>query len=486
MTRPNLVLFMPDQLRAGDLGCFGHPTARTPHIDALAARGTRFTQAFTNHPVCGPSRVSLMTGWYPHVRGHRTLTHLIKPWEPNLLRLLKDSGYHVAWVGQRGDTFAPGVTEQSTHFCGFTTRPEQLYAPSPHPPGSKLYDAFLHGKRESTGPVLDFDEACTQTAEAFLAESPPEPFVLFVALIFPHLPFAVEDPWYGMHDPADVPPPISPDACSGKPSYHAAIREKSGLDRLTAEDWAEIRRTYYGMVSRVDDQLGRVLGALETGGYRERTATFFFTDHGEYLGDYGLVEKWPSGLERCLVQNPLIVELPARDAGGGRTNEALVETVDLLPTLLELAEAEATHTHFGRSLLPLLRGEAQVHRDAAFSEGGFRLEDEPLFEPVVDGPYRKKGELQHESPRTVGKAIALRDATHTYVYRLYEGDELYDRVTDPDETRNLADLPEHRETVRTLRDRVLAWLLETSDVIPWQRDPRFPKIPNGWHDRPQR
>jgi arylsulfatase A-like enzyme len=193
--RPNLVLFMPDQLRADALGCFGNPAARTPHIDALAARGTRFANAFVNHPVCGPSRVSLMTGWYPHVRGHRTLTHLLKPWEPNLLRLLKEAGYAVLWAGARGDTFAPGVTEQSTHFCGFTVRPSYgMHAPR-YPEGSKLFDAFYNGRREHDGVCLDFDEATVRTAEDVLGDAPREPWVLFVALVFPHLPFEVEEPW---------------------------------------------------------------------------------------------------------------------------------------------------------------------------------------------------------------------------------------------------------------------------------------------------
>ena len=115
---------MPDQLRADALGCFGNAVSRTPNIDALATRGVRFTNAFCQHPVCGPSRVSLMTGWYPHVAGHRTLTHLLQPWEPNLLGIMRDAGYYVAVPGHRGDVFAPGVTEASSDFCGYLVAPE--------------------------------------------------------------------------------------------------------------------------------------------------------------------------------------------------------------------------------------------------------------------------------------------------------------------------------------------------------------------------
>ena len=112
--RPNLLLFMTDQQRVDTIGAFGAPFARTPNLDALAARGTRFTQAYAQHSACSQSRISMMTGWYPHVAGHRTLDHLLQPWEPNVLATLRGAGYHVAWAGVRGDTFAPGVTDAST------------------------------------------------------------------------------------------------------------------------------------------------------------------------------------------------------------------------------------------------------------------------------------------------------------------------------------------------------------------------------------
>ena len=471
---------MPDQLRADAVGCFGNPAARTPHVDALAARGTRFANAYANHPVCGPSRINLMTGWYPHTRGHRTLTHLLKPWEPNLLRYLKQSGYNVAWVGQRGDMFAPGVTEESTNFCGWTVQPRQLFKPPVHEPGTKLFAAFYNGRREGPGPVLDFDEATVRTAEEWLAGAPREPWLLFVALIFPHLPFEVEEPWYSMHAPADMPRPIAAADCHGKPAFQAAIRERYGAERLNADDWAEIARTYYGMVSRVDAQLGRVVDAVDRAGATERTAVFFFTDHGEYLGDYGLVEKWPAGLDNCLLQNPIVAQVPG--GAEGQVAQSFIEMVDLMPTVLELAESEARHTHFGRSFAPLLADAGARHRDHAFSEGGFRSADEALFEPVVQGPYAVKTALQHERPELAGKAVSLRTSAHTYVYRLYESDELYARANDPGETRNLIDTPAGAAVARELRERTLSWLLETSDVIPWDRDPRFPKVPSGEHD----
>lgn len=461
MARPNLVLFMPDQLRADAVGAFGNPVVRTPSIDALATRGTRWSDAFAQHSVCGPSRVSLFTGWYPHVAGHRTLTNLIKPWQPNLLRLLRDGGYHVAWAGMRGDTFAPGVADESTDRAGFTVMPKMIYGPSPYEPDHRLARAHYHGRRDRPGVSLDHDEAAVRTAEEWLAEGMPEPWVLLVALIFPHPPFEVEEPWYSLHDRRDVPPP-RPTPRRAAPRFVGELNRLHGFDRLDADDWAELRATYYGMVARVDDQLGRVLRAVEAAGAAERTVTAFFTDHGDYLGDYGLVEKWPSGLHDCLVRNPLVLAGPGVPEGEVRDRPA--ELIDLFATALELAEVEPQHTHFGRSLLS---GEP---RDAAFSEGGFSLDEEPLLERGPF-PYDLKAALQHDDPASVGRAVAVRTPEWTYVYRLYEDDELYDRRADPDELDNLVGT--RPELEHELRDRVMRWLVETSDVIPWTPDPRF-------------
>jgi arylsulfatase A-like enzyme len=466
--RPNLLLFMPDQLRADAVGCFGSPLAKTPNIDALAARGTTFTDAFAQHSVCAPSRASLLTGWYPHVTGHRTLTHLLKPWEPNLLRYLKDSGYTVVWVGQRGDTFAPGVTEESTDWHGFTVRPTMLYQPIPYPPEHHLARAFYSGRRqnEGQGPAVDFDEATVQTAEQWLATDPPEPWVLLVALLFPHPPFEVEEPWFSLHDRADMPGPRAvPDG--GRPRFMDELRRRYGTDRVTEAEWAEIVATYYGMVSRVDHHLGRVLEAVDRAGAGDRTVTAFFTDHGEYLGDYGLVEKWPSGVHDCLLRNPLVLAGPG--VAESATHDDPVELVDLMPTLLELAETEATHTHFGRSLL------SAAPRTEAFAEGGFALAEEHLLE-TAGFPYDLKAGLQHDDPVTCGKVVALRTSDWTYVYRLYEDDELYDRRADPDERHNLAGRAETADVEANLKERLLAWLVETADVIPWDADPRTPRV----------
>ena len=178
-----------------------------------------------------------------------------------------------------------------------------------------------------------------------------------------------------------------------------------------------------------------------------------------------------------MLRNPLVL------AGAGLPEGVVldqpVEMIDLFATLLELAEAEVRHTHFGRSLLPVVEDPSVEHRAFACADGGFRTSDAHLLE-TAGWIYEKKARLQRERPELVGLASVLRTPTLTYVYRRYESDELYDRVGDPAETTNLVDEPEHADRARELRDLLLDWQMETADVIPWDADPRFPDIPHGW------
>lgn len=470
-TRPNLLLFMPDQLRADAVGAFGSASASTPNYDALAAKGTRFDRAWAQHSVCTQSRISMFTGWYPHVSGHRTLTHLLQPHEPNVFRALKDGGYHVALAGARGDMMGVGVTESSSDRFGFTRPPDPTALGEFFGAGVSKDD---HRYFSMWGPAVaedpfDLDEATISTAIDWLADDLPEPWCLFVPLIYPHPPFTAPPRWYDLHD-RDVDGVARP-VREGAPRFHALIRERYGLDALTPHDWAELRAVYRGMVSRVDEQLGRLVQAVDRVGAADRTVTIAFTDHGEYLGDHGLVEKWPAGVDDVLLRNPLVIHDPRQPAGGVASSP--VEMVDLTATLLDLAEVEPSWTHFGRSLVPVLADDGVVVRDAAFSEGGFAVREQPLFERGAHGHYEQKQALQSDDPESVGRVMSVRTAEWCYVERLYEGPELYDLVADPGELVNVAGAPEHAATQRELADRVHRWLFDTVDVIPWTPDPRM-------------
>ncbi|KAL6247380.1 hypothetical protein RBB50_005726 [Rhinocladiella similis] len=478
--RPNLVIFMPDQLRYDSLGCTaaGSNPIKTPNIDAFSQRGTLFTNCFVQASVCSQSRCSMFTGTYPHVSGHRSLENLIKPWEPNMFRSLKENGYHVACLSPRGDTFAPTVTELSVDEYGFLETPEFVpkFAGTPAEKDESVWGRLFYRGIRSPSEVLDYDEAVVRSAVKWL-ECPPseKPWVLFMPLIFPHCPFQVEEPYFSMYDRSKMPEVAAPkEGKTGyEPKYMKAIRDQYGTHRATTKIWAEIRATYYGMISRLDDQFGRIIRKIESSGLWDTTVTMFFTDHGEYLGDHGLIEKWPSGLSECLVREPLII------GGGGlpqaESTDVMAEMVDLIPTVFELCGIGEHFPHNGKSLVPVLLKGQQEHKAFAFSEGGFLTSEEPLLEQAPY-PYDIKAGLQHEDTTLVGKAISIRNRQWTYIYRLYEPAELYNRAEDPNEMHNLASEPRWAAVARSLESEIFRWLVESSDFLPWHKDSRFPEV----------
>jgi arylsulfatase A-like enzyme len=477
-SKPNLVIFMPDQLRYDSLGCFGNTLVKTPNIDAFAAQSTKFTNCYLQATVCSQSRCSLYTGLYPHVSGHRSLDNLIKPWEPNMFRSLKESGYHVACLAPRGDTFAPTVTELSLTEYGFLETPDLMpkfggggaAQEAPEDIWSRLFYKGLRGPERS----VDYDEAAVRSALKWL-ECPPEgPWVLYLPLIFPHCPFQVEEPYFSMYDRKQMPVPSKPaDKTGYEPRYFEKNRERYGTERATDEIWAEISATYYGMISRLDDQFGRIAERLAKTDLAPNTVTMFYTDHGEYLGDHGMIEKWPSGVSEVLAREPLIIGgagLPA-----GKTCDMICEMVDLLPTIFQLCGIDEAFPHNGTSLLPAILQGKEHPKKFAYTEGGFLVSEEPLLEQAPY-PYDIKSMLQHEDTTIVGKTVGMRSKEWTYVYRLYEPAELYNRTTDLAELHNLAGDPRYSQVIQEMRNEMFSWMMETADVLPFVKDPRFPPV----------
>jgi arylsulfatase A-like enzyme len=258
------------------------------------------------------------------------------------------------------------------------------------------------------------------------------------------------------------------------------IWERQGLQTWSEPRWDELRATYYGMCARVDHQLGLVLDALREAGLYDETAVFLFADHGDFTGDYGLVEKTQNTFEDCLSRVPLVVKPPRGVPVRPRVSEALVELIDFPATVEALTGIVPRHTHFGRSLLPLLAGEVSdaAHRDAAFCEGGRRhgerqameLESEQGQDPV--GLYWPRVGLQPGEGPEHTKAVMCRTGEYKYVRRLYEPDELYDLRADPREERNVAGDPAYAGVLAAHKERLLTWYQDTADAVPLEPDRR--------------
>ncbi|MEM7115762.1 MAG: sulfatase-like hydrolase/transferase [Chloroflexota bacterium] len=490
--KPHILIFNPDQWRGDVLGHVGNQAAVTPNLDRLVqTEAVSFSRAFCQNPVCTPSRCSFMTGWYPHVRGHRTMHHMLRPDEPVLLKTLKENGYFV-WWGGKNDL----VPHQNGYeaYCDVKYEPEDVaerpLSPDLHSyhewrgdPAGDNYYSFYGGEQaipEGESVAYDRDWAMVEGAIAQIHNAPSDqPLCIYLPLGYPHPPYAVEEPWFSQIDRAKLPPRVAvPDwAASQKASILGGIADGQGLQGWTEPRWDELRATYYGMCARVDHQLGLVLAALKEAGMYEETAVFFFSDHGDFTGDYGLVEKTQNTFEDCLTRVPFVIKPPASVPVQPRVTDALVELIDFPATVEALTGIVPSHDHYGRSLLPLLAGETESHRDAVFCEGGRRHSETQAKElqssrdPV--SLYWPRLRLQQGDGPEHTKATMCRTERYKYVARLYEADELYDLESDSAELDNRIDDPALADVRQQLQARLLRFYLETVDVVPRETDQRY-------------
>ncbi|MBD3422480.1 MAG: sulfatase-like hydrolase/transferase [Chitinivibrionales bacterium] len=475
MSKPmNFIFFNPDELRAESIGCYGHQLVRTPNIDQLAGEGTRFHNCFCQAPLCGPSRCSLATGWYPHVRGHRTNTYLVRPGEPNMFRYLKKAGYHVYWDGGHNDllaeeSFADSVSELKNsgafhwnfnHYENDDPRKFSfLYEP---------YDMPLaqHG-----------DYAKVQAAIDFLKRDHDKPFAVWLPLLYPHAPYSAPQPWHDMYNPDEIPALRDINSCENKPEYYTRIRESRRLGQLDEAFFRKINAVYLGMTSFIDKILGDLLQALNETGLAENTAIVFFSDHGDWAGDYGLVEKWSNAMDDILLRVPLIIKAPG--CKQGHVVNEQTEVLDILATVLDLAGIESGHDHFSQSLVPQLKGAAGDPDRPVYAEGGYDAHEirEKSKEELngARGPwqhYYPKALVEFEHPSTIARTSMIRTPRYKYVRRTSGEHELYDVQADPLEYKNLAGNAEYAAVGNEMAGRLLDWFVRTSDVIDSAVDER--------------
>jgi arylsulfatase A-like enzyme len=491
---PHLLIFNPDQWRGDVLGHLGNTAAATPVLDSLVrTEAVSFRNAFCQNPVCTPSRCSFMTGWYPHVRGHRTMFHMLhtEHGEPVLLKRLKEAGYTVWWGGK--NDLIPG--ERSLEpYCNVKFTPPGGERVDPlwqvdrqdewrGAAGSDTFYSFYVGKLPHS-PGLDHyhdsDWANIYGAiELIRSYQGEKPLCIYLPLTYPHPPYAVEEPWFSQIERGLLPPRAgAAQDWRGKPSILARLAELHNMQTWDEGRWDELRAVYYGMCARLDYQFGLLITALKDAGLYADTAVFLFSDHGDFTGDYGLVEKTQNTFEDCLTQVPFIIKPPSGVALQPGVRDALVELIDFPATVEALAGLTPTHTHFGRSLLPLLAGETAVHRDAVFCEGG-RLHGEAQAMEIESNPSLDPSKLywprmvaqRSEGPEHT-RAAMCRTREYKYVRRLYEVDELYDLRLDPQETNNRINDPDYAQILAGLKERMLAWYMETCDVVPFEIDPR--------------
>ncbi|WP_235848605.1 sulfatase-like hydrolase/transferase [Litchfieldia alkalitelluris] len=487
--KKNIVMIVADQWRYDSIGYSGNKNVKTPNVDKLSEEGVSFSNAYCQNPVCVPSRCSFLTGLYPHTKGHRTMGHLMDDEQPNILKSLKQSGYHVYWGGRndflkvegddyklcstRNDEFAVAVKRYKEYLMKEKAR-EKDGEIKKEPEKEKEYD-YSHYKGVMKG-MGDTDVKEIKNAIQFLEEEKygEDPFCMYLALSLPHPPYGTEQEWLDQIDESIIPAPVrlTDEEWEKKPSILRGIRNNQKINNWSDDRLKKMKQTYYAMGTKLDHYIGELVDSLKAKGVYDDTIVVFFSDHGDFTGDYEIAEKNQNTFEDMLTRVPLIIK-PAKDTKAKpRTTNALVELIDVQATLHDLLDIEYQHTQFGKSLQHVLIGDEQ-HRDVVFSEGG-RLEGEKHC--AEGGPrsseYWARTSEQEKIPQHT-KAMMIRDENYKYVYRHYEKDEFYDMNSDPLERNNQIDNPAYAELIQGYKNRMLTHFFETSDVVPHKVDSRF-------------
>ncbi|NJB85953.1 iduronate 2-sulfatase [Lewinella marina] len=507
--RPNFLFIAVDDLRP-ELGAYGSEIAVTPNLDALAGRGLLFNRAYCQQAICGPSRASLMTGTRPETNGVTENYAYFRETSPDILTLpqyLRQHGYETVYSGK---IFHGRFTDEELSWSRKPTKPE---VPAPNNPGGyalkenqELYERNQAEMREKygsntyglgLGPAYEMadvpDQAYpdgyhTDQAIATLGDLVGEgqkPFFLGLGFHHPHLNWTTPKKYWDLYDREDIRAAAVADAPEGGAAMglHASfeLRVRDGIPDsgpIDEELAITLKHAYLASVSYVDAQIGRMMEALEASGELNNTVVVVWGDHGWHLGDLGI---WGKATNyEIATRVPLMIHTPTMpEASRGAKTDALVELVDLFPTLVELAGLEQPEQLEGQSFVPLLADPNREWKPAAFSqypnpalrewaanplsEGMRETYFGPLIEEVEDRIIEQQGEKwdrdlfeNHLMGYTIRtdryRLVAWKDRRQPDAEPLYV--ELYDHQEDPDETRNVAEArPELTTTLLRQLDR---------------------------------
>jgi arylsulfatase len=430
--RPNILWYCTDQQRFDTIGALGNPHVRTPNLDALVNSGTAFTHAYCQSPICTPSRSSFMTGMYPsRVHNCRNGNVTFADHPPLISKLIADAGYDCGMVGKfhlqsSGQRTEPRL-DDGYDYWKFSHAPRDDWSQGHD------YADWVKEKGGDLTALLQADENIpsqfhqttwtTERAIEFIGQERDQPWFLTLNPYDPHPPFVPPKAYADQFDPDTLPGPHFRQTDIAEQQKLAAVDFQTRSRPPEEFEGRKQQALYYAMISQIDDQFARIVKYLDDTGQRDNTVIIFTSDHGESLGDHGLLYKGCRFYEG-LVRVPLIFSWPGHVKPGVQS-EALVELVDMSATILECAGIKPPEHIQGKSLLPLLTGtvDSQSHRAFVRSEY-FDALDASFCPGDGDSSF----------------ATMYRDARYKLVvYHGHRLGELYDLQNDPWEFDNLWD-----------------------------------------------
>jgi arylsulfatase A-like enzyme len=477
--QPNIIFIVTDALRATALGLYGNPDVRTPHLERMAEEGVIFDWAYCANPSCVPSRCAVFTGRYPHTCRSRVNFVLLHPEERTFPQELGAAGYELAHSGKNHAYPYQGPNSLHEVFDWvYEVSHSGPVAPNPDPE-IQAYQRFLRkifvddvkhlGEPWFPAKTPFRKEICNThlTVEGALCylRNAKEPFFLHCSIPEPHTPYTAPEPYASMYDPEKIRLPENyRDDLTTKPTYQKITQMVQRMDTEPEHRVREALAMYYGMINFIDDEVGRLLDYLRDTGLGERTIVVFTADHGEYVGEHGMISK-ANQLYDSLMRVPLLIWWPGVIQSGLRFNY-LMEQIDLAPTLLELCGVAIPPGTQARSFASLLLGGNYQPREAVFAESGMEgppttmeqaraLMDSQLAYHWGGKPYSWRG-----------RAKMIRTQRWKYCYYLDGQHELYDMIADPLELHNLAEDPGYKDLIVDFRKQLLDWCIATEDTLP--------------------
>jgi len=439
-TRPNILFILSDQHAQRVSGCCGDTAGVTPNLDALAASGTVFDGAYCASPICGPSRMSLMTGRQPHENRCWLNTDVLNSGTPTFAHALGACGYRTALVGRMhfiGSDQTHGFSERlvGDHSANWPGNPTFDHGALAGASGPNAISVAKSGPGTNAYDLKDRDTAAAavkwlQETGADRAEGDETPFLLTVGFMLPHPPYVADPEDYDavVHTVPGV--RLATPAPEDDHPWFRRWRDERGLNGLDATEVRRARRAYWAMVRRLDSLIGDVLAALEEAGLADDTLVIYSSDHGDHLGERGLFWKHTFYEESARV--PFIIRWPGVLPAGQRRRQ--IFDLTCIPATLADA-AGAPWNGFGRSLLPIARDPDAPWEDLAVSENCATVTDPiPTAETVIQR--------------------MVRDGRYKLCY--YDGmrPQLFDLANDPDELEDLAGDPAHRGALDQLMTRL--------------------------------
>ena len=470
--KPNILLLVTDQHRWDTVGAYGlNDICRTPHIDQLAARGVRFDNAFTPTAICSPARASLYTGVYPHKHGVTGNGLCINEDLPGVNHYLAEGGYRSGYAGKWHADEARGPSDfgfVGDDFMGYAFPGSGLLPGlqfSPKPKTGNPYQQYLEERGFALPTVshryVGTNPGC-QAQEMFaLHEGPVEssieyyvgeetislidqlngddPFFIWANFWGPHTPCLIPEPYFSMYNPADIPEhPSYCETFENKPYRQQLIEKMWGLGDYGWEGFQQIAARYFGHVTLIDDQVGRIVNHLAQRGILEDTIIIFTADHGDCLGAHKLIEKGEFMYDE-IYRIPLVVAHPACQQPGS-ANDDFVYLHDLTSTFIDIAGVEQPAHLDGQSCLPAMLGDHTPNgRDEIYA--------------VFHRHF------------TVAEQRMVRTRTHQFTFNSADQGELYDLVADPYQLHNVYGQPEYESVRQDLMARMGAYMENLGDPL---------------------